>query len=66
MDRYFFAQDGDCHWYMIPEKLKEQWRSMSNIHDDDEDGHDALNEIFSPFLVGGSIESITFENPSRK
>lgn len=33
-DRFFLAQDNDCHWYVVPEIRKEEWESWVNLDDD--------------------------------
>ncbi len=60
-ERFFFSQDGDSHWYMIPVSLKERWNKYSN--EDSDEAEDIINSEFGQFRTGGGISNITFENP---
>lgn len=64
--RYFFAQDQDSHWYMIPLELKSQWISFTQNDMEDYDIIEKFHSIFNEFLVGGGISDISFENPINK
>lgn len=55
--RYTFAQDGDGHWYMIPEELEGRYYLLS------ESDEDTFYDEFDKYRVDGGIEGITFTNP---
>lgn len=61
--KYFFGQDQDCHWYMIPLDLKEIWNELSDMEDPSED--DRWQQI-EDCNVGGCISSIVFTNPKEQ
>jgi hypothetical protein len=64
--KYFFAQDQDSHWYMIPLELKSQWTYFTQNDMEDDDIINKFQSIFNVYLVGGGISDISFENPISK
>lgn len=61
-ERYFLSQDNDCHWYIIPNKNREEWREwVDNVDEDDPKSWDAPD--FAKTISGGA-SSITFLDPS--
>ena len=62
--RFFFDQDQDCHWYMIPADLKSKWLEMT-VNDLHDDKIDEFEHTFAQYRTGGGISHITFENPTE-
>ena len=60
--RYFFAKDDSCHWYMVPEDLREEWDRLSDYGDDD-DAIDEFEDKFGEFRTGGGINHYSFLDP---
>lgn len=59
-DRFFFSQDDSCHWYMIPEKWKEEWYKLI----EDEECWDKPEwGKFEKCRTGGGISNISFTDP---
>ena len=56
---YFFSQDQDCHWYMIPADKRDKWNQINNMDSEDPDTWDAFNE-FEEYRTGGGISHIEF------
>lgn len=56
--KYFFDQDQDSHWYMIPERMKANWETLVNKPYTDED--DILWEVFDQYKINGGITGILF------
>lgn len=58
--RYFFSQDGDSHWYMIPVELADEWVQINDVEDAWE-----LPEWqkFEDCRLSGGPHGITFQNP---
>ena len=59
---FFFAQDQESHWYLMPTTYKESWDILSQKESPWE--YDGWQKIEDCRLDGG-IESITFENPKK-
>lgn len=64
MARYFFDTDEDSHWYMIPERLREEWQDSKNERDDEVDIED-FDELFECYRTYGGISGFTFTDPVR-
>lgn len=62
--RFFFSQDSDCHWYMIPVVLRERWKALTQ--EDSEENDDAIYDEFSNYLTGGDISHISFISPREE
>ena len=65
MDRHYFLQDDDCHWYLIPYDRKKDFHRL--LWDEDNSGmeaweRDEWNE-FEGYRLDGGIERISFECP---
>jgi hypothetical protein len=60
MERYFFGQDQNGQWYMLPVALKEIWVRLVSKQDYSE--YDAWREI-EEYRLTEEIHDITFENP---
>lgn len=57
---YFFDQDQDCHWYMIPSSLRAEWQTMTANDTDDQDELDKFDVLFAHHRTGGGISNIDF------
>jgi hypothetical protein len=57
--RWFFEQDNDCHWYMIPAERRAEWDAWCDIPSDDERAWEAPE--FAKRIGGPS--SFTFIDP---
>lgn len=57
---YFFDQDGDSHWHMIPSKHRDRWKLLNGGDPDDEDNNDNINNEFGEYRTGGGIGDIEF------
>jgi len=54
--RYFLDTDEDCHWYLIPERLRAIWESRENFEGFDFDGNGVVS-------LGGNPNKVTFALP---
>jgi hypothetical protein len=63
--RFFFSQDQDSHWYMVPDCLRKDWEAMT-ANDLDEDAADSFDAKFGDYRLSGGIGRITFENPKEE
>jgi hypothetical protein len=63
--RFFFAEDSDSHWYMIPESKSEKWRVMTqnDPDDDDEDFFEEFEKLFGAHRIGRHPSAFTFTDP---
>jgi hypothetical protein len=59
-DRYFFAQDDDSHWYMVPASRRAEWDAWQRADYSDE--YDIAAEA-NGWRTGGGIEGYTFADP---
>jgi len=56
-DTYFFSQDGDGHWYMVPSDKRERfWQ----LNDGTLAHQDLFIEEFTDYMLGGGIDEIDF------
>ncbi len=55
---YFFSQDSDCHWYMIPSEKRQRWNDLNQ--EETEENNDAINDEFGEYRTGGDITGIEF------
>lgn len=60
MIRYFFDQDNDSHWYLIPVERREAWNRWLDLDPDAEEAWDAP-EWARP--LGGGVSAISFTEP---
>ena len=60
--RYFFTQDIDNVWYMLPISLSKTWSRLYNKKDRGD--YDGWVEI-EKHKLKKSIETITFKNPKN-
>jgi len=59
--RYFFAQDDDCHWYMIPADRREEWQNAGHLNLDTDEGYEAwIKGGWENYRTGGGISDIEF------
>ena len=58
--KYYFKQDQDCHWYMLPENLIPLWDELIQ---DEECWEDDRWQSIEDCRLDRGIESISFENP---
>ncbi len=58
--RFFFDQDDDCHWYLIPEDRRVEWYAWREIPLGDERGWEV--PAFAERMNGGP-EFYTFSSP---
>lgn len=75
-ERYFFDQDESSHWYMIPVRLREEWKrweylceryySECEMMDSEVNEMEVLDSIFDKCRLSGGINYITFENPKEE
>lgn len=65
--KWFFSQDQDSHWYMIPSELYDKWQEMTqnDFDDDDYEGVEEFEKTFGEYRTGGGISHIIFENPTE-
>ena len=64
-DRFFFAQDQDSHWYLIPEAKRAVWEKMT-VNDLDDDNEIAKFErTFGKYRTGGGINRYSFTDPKE-
>ena len=59
MQLYFFSQDQDSHWYMIPADKRKRWNEVNNLDSDSPDTWKAFEE-FEQYRTGGGIGHIEF------
>lgn len=59
MQKYFFAQDDSCHWYMIPAEKRQRWNEVNKMDIDTDEGYEAFQE-FEDYRTGGGISDIEF------
>jgi hypothetical protein len=59
-ERFFLAQDGDCHWYVVPAARREEWEAWREIPSEDERAWEVPS--FAREL-GGSPSMVTFVDP---
>lgn len=58
VEPYFFSQDGDGHWYMIPVRLRAEWNTLNAKGYNDDDYEEW--QKWSDYMTGGGIEDIEF------
>lgn len=59
--KYFFIQDENAHWYMIPVELRARWYELcQKCYEEDESACNALNNEFRQYSTGGGISNIEF------
>ena len=60
MNKYFFAQDDSCHWYMIPVEKRELWDELNSIDTETDHWYDRwCDSGFDSYRVDG-ISHIEF------
>lgn len=60
--RYFLDQDNACHWFLIPEDMREQWQEFSSLDEDDE----SLWEVpHYARRLDGHPSQVTFTDPKE-
>ena len=56
MEKVYAVQDQDCHWYVIPYELKD------DFFKDEENGHvdeyESFNEKYSQYMTGGDLNLV--------
>lgn len=63
MTRYCIVRDDDCHWYVIPADMMEEWDAWCSLDSDDENSWDPPTWADA---IGGSPSTLTFENPEYR
>lgn len=58
-ERFFLAQDDDCHWYLVPVDKREEWSEWREIPSDDERSWDVPD--FATAIDGPHL--LTFTDP---
>jgi hypothetical protein len=59
MQLFFFDQDQDSHWYMIPVIKRNRWNQVKDMDPDNETTWKAFEE-FEEYRTGGGISHIEF------
>lgn len=59
MQKYFFAQDDSCHWYMIPAEKRQRWNEINEMDIETDEGYEAWQEL-EDYRTGGGISDIEF------
>ncbi len=60
--RYFFDQDSDSHWYMVPESIRDVWKAWQAL---DSNLEAAWTEPDGAIALDGFPGDISFEKPSN-
>lgn len=60
-DRFFADQDGDCHWYVIPEANRAEWTAWRELPSDQEEAWEP--PAFARPLDG--LHTLTFTDPKQ-
>lgn len=55
MDKVFVVQDNDCHWYVIPFDLKDEF--FKELESGESDEYDSFIDKFSQYMTGGDINN---------
>lgn len=58
MQLFFFDQNDDEQWYMIPSDKRDRWNEVNNM--DPSDKYNFLFEEFEQYRTGGGISHIEF------
>jgi hypothetical protein len=59
--RFFLAEDGDCHWFVVPVERRTEWDEWADLPSSDER---AWTPPDYARAVGGSPSAlVTFSNP---
>ena len=63
MQLYFFSQDADETWYMIPADKRERWQEVNDM--DPEPSWNLIFEEFEQYRTGGGISHIEFMSDQK-
>lgn len=63
--RFFFDQDCDSHWYMVPVSMRSVWEEMTVNDPVDDESIDAFLDTFEIYRLDGGISHITFAAPEE-
>lgn len=59
--KYFFDQDDDSHWYMIPIERREEWQNAGHLNLDTDKGYKEWQKgHWEDYRTGGGISDIEF------
>lgn len=61
-ERFFLAQDGSCHWYLVPATRRAEWDAWRDLPEDDEDSWEAPKWAER---LERHPSTVTFESPTR-
>lgn len=56
MDKVYVVQDNDCHWYVIPYDLKDEF--FSELEKGEADEYESFCEKFDQYMTGGDINNV--------
>jgi hypothetical protein len=61
-DAFFFDQDGDGHWYMVPAAMKGVWASatLSDVDPEDYEAQERFEETFGGHRLVGPVSDVLF------
>jgi hypothetical protein len=58
IQRYFLAQDGSCHWFLVPEDKRCEWEAWANLPEEEQQ----CAPEFAKWLEGDP-SLVTFTDP---
>lgn len=65
--KFFFSQDEDCHWYMIPIEKRERWKELNDLANshinssiEQQNFDNLIDGEFSEYRTNGGISHIEF------
>lgn len=58
--RYRFTTDGDCHWFLIPVELEDQFENL--LENGEDDYYSEFNHVFGKYRCN-SPSNFTFTDP---
>lgn len=56
MKKVYAVQDNDCHWYVIPFELKDQF--FQDEENGEADEWESFNEKYSQYMTGGDLNNV--------
>lgn len=61
-EKYFLDQDQSCHWYLIPEKHRDDWQEYSSLDENDEFSWETPHYARR---LDGHASRVVFTNPEE-
>jgi hypothetical protein len=58
LQRVIAVQDGDGHWYIIPEWMRNEFFMLLGLNEAGEDDFEEFNETFEKYFVGGDLNLV--------